>query len=82
MVRDVYPESGFSPSQIPDTGAKKAPDPGSGFATLVQSQFYQVTFPTKYKASRFFSYRRITRKQSRPNNYLTNMIIFYTYDAN
>jgi len=34
MVRDVYPGSGFFP--IPDPVVKKATDPGSGFATLMQ----------------------------------------------
>jgi hypothetical protein len=29
------PDADFYPSRIPDPGVKKAPDPGSGFATLV-----------------------------------------------
>ena len=39
MIRVVHPRSRirkltFSPSRIPDPGVKKAPDPGSGSATL------------------------------------------------
>ncbi len=36
-IRD--PGSGKNPSQIPDPGVKKAPDPGSGSATL---KFFQT----------------------------------------
>ena len=42
MIWDVHLESEsririliFYPSQIPDSGVKKAPDPGSGSATLI-----------------------------------------------
>ncbi len=35
MIRDVYPGSGFFPIPYPEI--KKAPDPGSGSATLVSS---------------------------------------------
>jgi hypothetical protein len=34
MIRDVHPGTGFILSWIPDLGVKKAPDPGSGSATL------------------------------------------------
>ncbi len=42
MIRVVHPASRiriltFYPSRIPDPGVKKAPDPGSGSATLVDS---------------------------------------------
>jgi hypothetical protein len=29
------PDADFLPSRIPDPGVKKAPDPGSGSATLI-----------------------------------------------
>jgi hypothetical protein len=40
MIRDVHSGSVssiliFYPSQIPEPGVKRAPDPGSGYATLV-----------------------------------------------
>jgi len=43
MIRVVHPGSRirmltFYPSRIPDPGVKKAPDPGSGSATLDWSQ--------------------------------------------
>jgi hypothetical protein len=43
MIQVVYPGSGsririFYPSRIPDPGVKKAPDPGSGSATLKVSR--------------------------------------------
>jgi hypothetical protein len=34
-IRD--PGSGKNPSRIPDPGVKKAPDPGSGSATLAEA---------------------------------------------
>ncbi len=37
-TQDVYPGSNnFFPSRIPDPGVKKAPDPGSGSATLSEA---------------------------------------------
>ncbi len=42
MIRVVYPGSGswfFTPSRIPDPEVKKAPDPGSGTATLLWGPF-------------------------------------------
>jgi hypothetical protein len=38
-IRD--PGSGKNPFRIQDPGVKKAPDPGSGFATLDMSLFWQ-----------------------------------------
>jgi len=38
MIRFVHPGSGSRFVTIPDPGVKKAPDPGSGFATLVLRQ--------------------------------------------
>jgi hypothetical protein len=32
-----YPEKTYSGSRIPDPGVKKAPDPGSGSATLISN---------------------------------------------
>ncbi len=46
MIRDVHPGSGswiFYPSRIPDRWVSKAPDPGSGSATLFQSKSRIVT---------------------------------------
>ncbi len=50
-IRDVYPGSRiririltFYPSRIPDQGVKKAPDPGSGSATLVFCSVQTVFF--------------------------------------
>jgi hypothetical protein len=37
-IRD--PEKTYFGSWIPDPGVKKAPDPGSGSATLVQSTYF------------------------------------------
>jgi hypothetical protein len=52
MIRDVHPGSGsririltFYPSQIPDPGVKKAPDPGSGSATLGTTVEYRTCLP-------------------------------------
>ncbi len=52
MIRVVHPGSGFRiqiwifyPSRITDPGVKKAPDPGSGSATLLimQKKMYKRT---------------------------------------
>jgi hypothetical protein len=40
MILDVHPGSGFF--SIPDLGAKKAPDPGSGSATLCTTQYLSL----------------------------------------
>ncbi len=45
MIRVVHPGSQirmltFYPSQIPDPGVKKEPDPGTGSATLKNAPFY------------------------------------------
>ena len=34
------PEKTYSGSRIPDPGVKKAPDPGSGSATLINSEMF------------------------------------------
>jgi hypothetical protein len=48
MIQVVHPGSGsrililtFDPSRIPDPGVKKAPDPGSGSATLLNIISFQ-----------------------------------------
>jgi hypothetical protein len=38
MIRVVHPGLSRYPSRIPDLGVKKAPDPGSGSATLGSGQ--------------------------------------------
>ena len=44
----MFPGSGTNPFRIPDPGVKKVPDPGSGSATLVDSDsfFYCVSVGT------------------------------------
>jgi hypothetical protein len=37
MIRVVHPGSGFRILIFPDPGVKKAPDPGSGSATLISN---------------------------------------------
>jgi hypothetical protein len=49
MIRFVHPGSRirmltFYQSRIPDPGVKKAPDPGSGSATLVVISIFVETF--------------------------------------
>jgi hypothetical protein len=38
-----YPEKTYSGSRIPDPGVKKAPDPGSGSATLKKNMDFVFT---------------------------------------
>jgi hypothetical protein len=52
MIRVVHPGSRirmltFYPSRIPDPGVKKAPDPGSGSATLLKNTNYAIDFISK-----------------------------------
>jgi hypothetical protein len=49
-IRD--PRSGINPFRIPDPGVKKAPDPGSGSATLYSCLFIQGA---DYKLGQFLS---------------------------
>jgi hypothetical protein len=44
-IRD--PRSGKNLFLIPDPGVKKAPDPGSGSATLVSSKNQDVPYPSR-----------------------------------
>jgi hypothetical protein len=53
IIRVVYPGSRilvFYPSRIPDPGVKKAPDPGSGSATLVPTDRIQIRVTTPVSA--------------------------------
>jgi hypothetical protein len=51
-IRD--PEKTYSGSRIPDPGVKKAPDPGSGSATLVRTQSCKSVFIVNQHATSQF----------------------------
>jgi hypothetical protein len=72
MIRAVYPGSGsqiqimifiFYPSRIPDSGVKKAPDPGSGtlLRTIIFSRFLQVCIVNNvtFKASAIYTVKNM-----------------------
>jgi hypothetical protein len=44
------PDPDFYPSRIPDPGVKKAPDPGSGSATLLSDDGRSGTYISKLKS--------------------------------
>jgi hypothetical protein len=68
MIWDVHPGSGFFfPSQIPDPGIKKAPDPGSATLLLRAS-----TIPT-YKSYSHTTQQIIEIKIDTPTEFSTEI---------
>jgi hypothetical protein len=76
MIRHVHPDTDLNLLPIPDPGVKKAPDPGSGSATLPESQFPKSLKPLSgFRGSDF----RILKKLW--ENAL-GLLLFFFYNMN
>ncbi len=69
MIRVFHPGSRirmliFYPSQIPDPGVKKAPDPGSGSATLDFYKSFQTA--TKFTCKKSLRYMGMRVRGTHP----------------
>jgi hypothetical protein len=53
------PGSGKNPFRIPDPGVKKAPDPGSGSATLV-TRYVTTLYNTEKSVERIYNKKKMT----------------------